>query len=193
MAKVVGRCPIAMPVIASLIVVAIVLVSTPASAVLPDCNSDSGVDFQMSTDRRVYLPGALMHVRFTVTNTSETPLYLIRSLDTCGSELGAFALSILDRRNRRWSKMDCSATVLIDRLDVVEVLTNPKKTILLRNEEIFGREQTVEVPDKRGTYTLEAKLLGPMFNQAQREILAEKRMRILDCHVLAPTLKIEVK
>jgi hypothetical protein len=193
MAKVVGPCSMAMPVIASLIFVAIVFVSTPASAVLPDCDSDSGVDFQMSTDRRVYVPGALMRVRFTVTNNSESPLYFIRRLSTCSSQLGQYSLSIFDHKNRDNRNSGCSVDSLMDQLDAVEMLTDPNETIILRQGEIHGHEESIDAPVKPGTYRLEAVLFPPGFNPKQQQILSQKHMRILECRVPAPVITIMVK
>lgn len=161
---------------------------------VPRCGPNAGVDFRIMTDKLVYRPKSTMYLKFLVTNTGEKPLYLFRHMNQCGSQLGSYQLTILDRHGRRVPVQTCFADLLMDELDAVEMLTNPKSGIALKPGQIYDIEGDFELPSKPGKYRLKAELFPPGFLDKQRQVLAEKDMRVLDkCLVPAPDVTITVR
>jgi hypothetical protein len=169
--------------------------ATLAQAPTPECGGKTGVEFRIVTDKLVYPPKAVMRVKFLITNTDATPLHLIQALNDCTSPKGFFWLDILDKNNKTVPIPGCSADLLMDQLDAVETLSNPKTSLLLYMQEIYGYEGEYELPDKQGTYRLKAKLFTGDFNEQQQQALADKHMRVLPqhCFISAPIVVITVK
>ncbi|MFY9805555.1 MAG: hypothetical protein WA211_03990 [Candidatus Acidiferrales bacterium] len=151
-----------------------------------------GINFQFLTDKTVYRPGAAMKVKFTVENTAQSPLYLFR-LSGCSSQMGSYLLLIHDRTNRVVNQGGCSVDFWWDQVDVVQMLTDPKSGIRLSQNEIYGSEELVKLPAKRGSYRLEGEVVPAAYTALQRIALASKEMRVLDISCPAPTVTIKVK
>lgn len=167
-----------------------------AQAPMSECGGNSGVDFQIVTDKLVYPPGSMMRVKFLVTNTQETPLYLNRGVSYCTSPLGFYWLTLLDNRDKQVPISGCSADVLMEKIDAVEMFTDPKSGIALETSSIYGSQAAFELPAKKGTYRLKAELFPGGFSEKQLQVLAEKHMRVLQslqCKIPAPIVTITVR
>jgi hypothetical protein len=112
------------------------------------CGDKSGVSFRIVTDMLVYAPKSTMRVDILVTNKAEVPLYFFRTLSQCSSQLGSYLLLIVDRKKQEVPVQRCSADLLMDKLDVAEMLTNPKLGILLGQGDVYGLEEEFELPGK---------------------------------------------
>jgi hypothetical protein len=175
---------------------------------VPECAEHSGVDFQIVTDKLVYAPKSKLLVKFLVTNTDFTQrrdsstglyefrvLYLDRILGYCSGPLGGDWLEILDRNNKPVPIQKCFYDVVMEKVDAVEVLTNPKTGIALQPGDVFGTEAEIQLPAKKGKYRLNAQLFTGWFPEKQLQALAEKRMQILpqSCTISAPVVTITVR
>jgi hypothetical protein len=72
-------------------------------------------------------------------------------------------------------------------------MKDPRSFIVLEQGEIYGREEVVQLPEKKGSYELKAELVPPSLPEKQLETLSEKRIRVLECRVQAPLIRIEVR
>jgi hypothetical protein len=177
----------------------------PAAA---KCEVTEGFDFQIATDKLVYAPKSMVHVKFLITNTDYTErrdastgqynaqvLYLVRALGDCTSPMGFFWLTVLDKNNKRVPVQGCSADVLMDKVDAVELFANPETGIALRPGQVYGSEAEFQLPPKHGTYRLKAELFTGDFNPKQQRALAERQMTVLPprCDISAPVITITVK
>lgn len=162
-------------------------------AMPPDPDPENGVDFQIVTDKLVYAPGSTMQVKFLVTNTGKDPIYLFRSVSNCGSQLGSYSLSVFDHNGQQVAIQRCFSDLFLDKLDVVEELTNPKLGILLEQWDIYGHVADFELPTKKGRYRLKAVLIPPGLLAKQKEILSQKHMRVLQSPCPAPIVTITIK
>ena len=160
-----------------------------------DSVTKSGIDFRVVTDRLNYPPGSTLHVKFIVTNTSETPIYLSRGLSVCSGQFGFVYFQLLDQTNREVRKEGCSADSwpLPGQSDVLKEVSDPKFWILLQPQEIYGGEAAFELPAKKGTYRLKAELIPPAFTDRQGEILAQQGTRVLQSPCPAPVVTITVR
>jgi hypothetical protein len=178
---------------ANCVVVAMFFCTLTPRAAAPDLGRESDVEFRIATDKLVYSPKSTVHLKFLVTNTSEVPLYLFREVSPCSSQLGSYLMLILDRSHREVPIQRCSADLLMDTLDVVGTLTNPRFGILLLRGEVYGRDWTFELPDAKGTYRLKAELIPPGFTEGQKELLADRKMRVLQTRYPAPIVTITIR
>jgi hypothetical protein len=155
---------------------------------------DRGVDLQITTDKRLYKQGATVRVQFPVTNTDETPLYLFRAIDQCSSPLGWLSLRMRDPQNQSVVSFACAADYLMDQLDPVQELSDPKLGVRLGKDEIFGRVQEYKLPKEKGLYRLQADLgqVGYLTDE-QNNALSQHHMRVLRHACSSPVLVIEVK
>lgn len=172
---------------------AIFLSTSPIRGIASDCGEKSGVNFRIVTDKLVYPPKSRMRVDFLVTNKEEVPLYFFRTLSQCSSQIGSYLLLIVDQKKHQVPIQRCSADLLMDKLDVLETLTNPKFGILLRQGDVYGLEEDFELPAEKGTYSLNAELEPPGFTDKQRDILTANKMRVLECPRRAPSVIITIK
>ena len=105
-------------------------------------------------------PNQKMRVKFLVTNTKDAPeqdmLYLDRNLGYCTSQMGFYALTILNKENERVPMQGYSGDLVMERIDAVELFTNPRTGIALRPREVFGSDYEFPLPAKRGEYRLKA-------------------------------------
>jgi len=160
----------------------------------PECGPNTGVELRIMTDKLVYAPKSVMRVKFIVTNTGDVPLYFFRELNQCSSQLGSYFLRILDQRGKEVLVQRCYADLVLEQLDVIGWLNNPRWGILLRQRDVYGLEERYEVPAKKGAYRLEAELIPAGLLEKQLQALAEKQMRISPhCIVTAPVVTITVK
>lgn len=174
----------------------------------PECSTKSGFDFQIMTDKLVYSPRSVMHVKFLVTNTDyvqkqdrSTGLYgfpvlhLYRLLSRCSSQVGFYRLTVLDKSNKQLPTNVCSSDHEMDKVDAVELFTNPKTGIALSPGEVFGSDDEVQLPATKGAYRLKAELFTADLNEKQRQALAERKMTILppNCTIRARVVTITVR
>lgn len=170
-----------------------------AQVPVPECGGDSGVDFRIATDKLVYAPDSMMHVKFLITNTKDVRgqdmLYLDRTLGYCSSQMGYYALTILDNNNRQVPMQGCAGDAVMEKVDAVELFTNPKTGIALKLAEVFGSDNEFQLPAKRGKYRLRAELFTGWLLKKQLLALAQRHMRILPqgCTVTAPVVTITVR
>ena len=136
-----------------------------------------------------------MHVRFLVTNSAETPLYLFRGIGQCTSQHGWLSLELRDVHNRDVERWACSADDFsMSTLDIVQFLRDPESGVFLQQGEIYGREEDYDLPKRKGTFRLHAELAPPGYLTAeQKEALAQHHIRILSSTCSAPTVAITVK
>ena len=173
-----------------------------------ECSEHRGIDFQIAADRLVYAPKSMMHVKFLVTNTDYTErrgsstglysfrdLYLYRLLSDCTSQVGFYRLTILDKNNKHEPIQGCSIDHQMDKVDAVQLFTDPKTGIALSPGDVYGIESGFDLPAKKGTYHLKAELFTGDFNKKQQQALAERKMWVLppDCTIPAPVVTITVK
>jgi len=159
-----------------------------------DRSEKSGVDCQIVADKSTYSKGSMLHVKFIVTNTSETPLYLSRHLSVCSGQVGFVFFQILDKHNHDVGTWGCSADQWPapgDR-DMVNEVSDSKFWILLTYGEIYGGEEEVQLPDEKGTYRLKAELIPPAFTEKQREALVQKGTRVLQSRCPSPIVTITI-
>jgi hypothetical protein len=161
----------------------------------PGC--DEGVNLQIMTDQTSYSPGAIMHVKFLITNTAKTPLYLFRGIGQCSSQHGWLSLQLRDLHNKEvevegW---ECSADDFsMNTLDMVRFLSSPETGVLLQQGEIYGREADYNLPKKKGTFRLHLELAPAGFlTEEQKQALSQHQMRVLHSPCLAPAVTITVK
>jgi len=154
----------------------------------------NGLDLQIVTDKRVYAPSTTIKVEFLVTNMSDTPLYLFRSIDQCSSPLGSLSLRVRDPNNQEVPGLECAVDYLMDQLDPAQKLGDSKYGVLLRKDEIFGKWQEYEVPKEKGLYRLQGELVQVGFlTDDQEKALSQHQMRILRHTCSSPIVTIEVK
>jgi hypothetical protein len=158
----------------------------------PDRDEKGGIAFQVVTDKTAYTPGSALRVKFIVTNTGESPLYLLRNLSECSSQQGFFFFLILDDKNQDVRGQGCSSDSWPPEEDV-ERLADPQLWIRLNPGEIFGRELAFELPAKKGTYRLKAELTPTTFTSKQKDILSQRQIRVLEKPCPAPTVTITVR
>jgi hypothetical protein len=171
-----------------------------AQTLVPECGANNGIDFRIVTDKLIYAPKSMMHVKFLITNTRNTSeqdiLYLNRNLGYCTSQTGFYALTILDEKNERVPMQGCSGDIAMEKVDAVEMFTNPKSGIALRHGEVFGSDYEFQLPASRGIYHLKAELFTGWLLPKQLQALAERHMRVLQsqqCKIEAPVVTITVK
>ncbi len=160
-----------------------------------DLTPKSEVDFAIVTDRVVYPPGSVAHVKFIVTNKGETPLYLHRPLTECSGQKGFILFQMLDRENRSVDISRCSADSWppLERAGVFKEVSDPRFWVLLQQWEIYGGESDIELPTKKGIYRLKAELIPPAFSDDQRKTLSQNRTRVLQSSRPAPVVTITIK
>ncbi len=157
-------------------------------------STKTGVDFQVVVDKLVYSPGSTMNVKFILTNTGETPLYITRSLSECSNIEGAFFFRILDQKGHDVTSRGCSSDVgPAWETHVIDQVIDPKLWIALQPGEIFGRSSAFELPKEKGTYRLRAEITPPGFTDKQREMLSQKEIRVLQSPCPAPIVTITIK
>jgi hypothetical protein len=160
----------------------------------PSDGRERKVDFQVVADKAVYSPGSTMNVKFILTNTGETPLYVPRSLSECSNVEGSFFFRILDEKDNNVTGKECSSDVgPAWETHVMDQVIDPKLWIVLGPGEIFGKMSTFELPKRKGTYRLKAELTPPGFSDTQREILGQSQIRVLRFPCAAPIVRVTVK
>ena len=140
-----------------------------------DC--DDGVTFRILTDQTEYRPGSTLRVTVLVTNSSSTPLYLFRRLTQCSSQIGSYYFTLFDANRKKVPMPGCSSDLIMDKVDVVRDLTNPTTGIALESREIFGRQEEIKLPAKKGVYRLRTELIPAGLNAEQEESLAKHHIR----------------
>lgn len=158
----------------------------------PEPDGTTGVAFQVVTDKTAYAPSSTLWVKFILTNTGKSPLYLSRNLSECSSSQGSFFFLILDDKNQDVTGQGCSLDSWPPGEDV-ERLADPQLWIRLNQGEIFGREFAFDLPSKKGTYRLKAELTPTDFTDQQKEILSEKQIRVLEKRCPAPIVTITIR
>jgi hypothetical protein len=171
--------------------------STTASLGKLPANSScgEGVDLQIVTDKRVYAPGATIHVKFLVTNTDDWPLYLFSVINQCTSPLGSLSLHIRDQHNQEVTSPLCSADYFnMGELNPAQQLSDSKYGVQLLKDEIFGRLQQYKLPKKKGLYRLQAEI-GPVgsLTEDQELELSKHQIRILRHTCSSAVVTVEVK
>jgi len=154
---------------------------------------EDGMNLQIVTDKRSYSPGATMHVKFVITNTSEKSLYLFSSVNQCSSPLGWLSLEIRDQRNQKVPTPPCSGEFDMDALNVLQVLSTSKSGVQLQKNEIYGRVQDYELPKRKGTYRLHAEIAPADLKEDQKQELLRHQMRVLRNICQASVVTITVK
>ncbi len=173
---------------------AIVFFSLATRGMPSDCGPKSGVTFQIVTDKSAYAPRSTMHVKFIVTNIGGSPFHLSRHLNECGSPVGFASLQILDQNNQDVRGSGCSDDIgPVKDSEIIEVVTDAKFWIVLQPREIYGGEASFDLSAKKGTYRLKAELFPTSFTEKQREILSQKKMRVLLCPCSAPAVTVTVR
>jgi hypothetical protein len=99
-----------------------------------------------------------------------------------------------DDHNRIVENENCSADDFsTDSLDIVDILSSSESGVVLRPGEIYGREISYDIVKKRGVYRIQAELAPAHFTDKQKELLAQRHMRVLNSICLTPTVTITVK
>lgn len=185
---------------ALLIVASLCTLVAPAQTTVPQCGANSDTEFQVVTDKLAYAPKSMMHVKFLITNTKNTHeqdiLYLDRHLGYCTSQLGFYALTILDEKNKVVPMQGCNADLVMEKIDVVEMFTNPKTGVALKPNEVFGSEYQFQVPAQKGKYRLKGELFTGWLLKKQLQTLDENHMRVLQslqCKIEARIVTIIVR
>jgi hypothetical protein len=155
------------------------------------CEDD--MDLQIVTDKSSYAPGAVMHVKFLITNTSEKSLYLFRSVNQCSSPLGWLSVEIRDQRNEKIPTQLCSGEFDMDALNVVQALASFKSGVQLLKGEIYGRVQDYQLPKRKGAYRLYAEIAPASLTENQKQELSQHQMRVLRNICQASVVTITVK
>jgi hypothetical protein len=155
----------------------------------------NGIDFQIVADKMTYSPESTLHVKFLVTNTGETPLYLPRDISVCSNQYGFVFLQFLDRHDRDVRSEGCSSDSWppLGDVDALKEVSDLRFWILLKHGEIYGTEDEFKLPANKGTYRLKAELIPPGFTDKQREVLAQKGTRILQTPCAAPIVTITLR
>jgi hypothetical protein len=157
-------------------------------------DTTSGVEFQIVPDKLTYSGGSTMHVKFIVTNTGDTPLYLYRNLSLCTSPKGSFLLQILDANNQETGQQLCSADSFPPKDDeIIREITTSELWIKLGSGKLYGSDWAADLPAKRGVYRLKAQLTPVGFSAYQKELLANKGIRVVHSSCSAPLFTITVK
>lgn len=155
---------------------------------------ESKVNFQIVADKLVYSPGSSINVKFILTNTGETPLYVPRSLSVCSNIEGFFFFQILDQGDHNLIGKGCSSDVAPTwETHVMQQIVDQKFWIALEPGEIFGKTFTIELPRKKGTYRLKAELTPPGFSDVQKQSLQQQQIRVLRSACPAPILRVIVR
>ncbi len=163
------------------LIAAVALFGLTVSGEPPQCDSQSMIDFQISTDKTAYRLRSVMHVKFILTNASQSPVYVYRFLHECSSENGFISFQILDQKGHNLRPWTCSADSWppLAQVDALKVLSDSSLWIVLKQGESTYGELHIELPAKKGNYRLQAELVPPAFTDKQRDILSQKEMSVL--------------
>jgi hypothetical protein len=152
------------------------------------------LDFRVSVDKSLYSPGMRVNLTYTVANKGEVPIYIYRNLGICSSPSGFADLKVLDSHNHELALSGCSGETLpVKDTELVKWVTNPDLWILLQPEEVYEGLSSFKLPSKAGQYRLFAQLIPTGLSKTQKEILAEKRMRVLQSPINAPVVTVTAK
>jgi hypothetical protein len=171
------------------------LLSATLGATPPGPPCDGSVEVQVTTDRAIYGPGATMHVKLLVTNTSKGPLYLFHSIGLCSSPYGSLTVKLYDHENRPADTSGCSNDDFgMDKRDLVGLLNKSKSAVLLNGGDIYGQKQDYRLPKRKGTYWVRG-VLGPVgfLTDAQKQALARDHMTILHSACASRAVRITVR
>jgi hypothetical protein len=152
-----------------------------------------GAELQIDTGQGTYSAGSIMHVRFIVTNRGTDALYLFRGISNCSSQLGSLYLGVFDNSGHEVNTSGCSTEAMLKKMDVVRALNSPGAAVMLKSQELHVFDADFKLPAKRGVYVLKAELTAPAFSSEQRQVLAQKGMRVLGGACIAPIVKITLK
>ena len=159
-----------------------------------DSKCDGEITVQILTDRTIYAPGAMMHVRFLITNTGESPLNLFRRIGQCSSPYGRLSVSLHDMQNRDLKYWLCAADdFLIGTRDIVKILANTESGIFLQRGEIYGRDEDYDLPKQKGTYWLKAELAPSSLTEDQNQALVAHHIRTIRGTCTTSAVRIVIK
>ena len=147
------------------------------------------------TDKIIYAPGAIMHIKLLIANTGDAPLYLFHSVSECSSPYGSLSLRVYDEHNQPVDIGGCSSDDFgVDKRDLVDLLTRSESGILLRQGDMYGQEQEYRLPKKQGIYRVRG-LLAPVgsLTDTQEQALAQHQMNIVKTACASSIVKITIK
>jgi hypothetical protein len=152
----------------------------PRQTVAPVPDVKDYIQVQLVITHSVYAPGSKVHFKFLVTNVGEEPLYLYRA--GCGGPRAYYEVEIREKSGDPTHAGRFPGRIADDfdwgGRDVVRELNDPQFAIRLQSNEIYGFEDDIELPKKKGVYRIEATFVPAGFAEEQKAALAEKKMRL---------------
>lgn len=148
--------------------------------------SGDNIAFNMTTDKSEYAIGEPATIRFTVVNRGSTPLYISHyGLGVCGKWTGYMELQLLDEQKKPIPMPGCHGSVMLTPgASLKDVLNNSSSWIILLPREIYGEEETLDLPARAGQFEIKAELRPPAFTEQQIQTLTSQNIRVLrETHV----------
>jgi hypothetical protein len=167
---------------------------------LPATSSASGVDesdmisFRISADKTQYHTGERPTVQFIIVNQGPLPLYVSRDLGTCSKWTGHTELSIRTSDNKQLPRRGCELNIAISGdADLGKIITTSDSWILLKPHDIYGTEESIDLPNRKGTFELVAELWPPGLSKEEIHSLAAEHIRVLQSRHAANHLTLMVR
>lgn len=166
---------------------------SPKPAGQPQC--DASVKVQLTTDKLIYAPGTIMHVKLLIANAGEVPLYLFHAISQCSSPYGSLSIRLYDDGDRPVDIGGCSSDDFeMNKHNLVDLLTKSESGILLRPGDMYGQEQEYRLPKEKGIYRVRGVLAPVGFvTDSQKQALAQHRMNIVKGACTSLMAKITIK
>jgi hypothetical protein len=161
----------------------------------PEDNNDM-ISFQVSIDKTEYHVGENAIIRLIVINHGAKPLYVSHGGlgSTCSKGSGFADVRFLDRQGRNVAMPGCDvAEYRIPGGAIKDLFNNSRSWILLLPGEVYGREENIVLPSRKGPYKIMAELWPPRFSTEDRKDIASEQIRVLSSRHSAPPLMIEIR
>jgi len=148
----------------------------------------------MSADQKQYRVGERAAIQFIVVNQGSRALYVGRDLGTCSKWTGHTELQILNAQSQKLPGIGCESYIaLLPGSKLKEIITHSDSWVLLRPHDIYGTEESIDLPTQQGTYKLVAEMWPPGFSKEEIDNLAAEHIRVLQSRHPASAIDIVVR
>lgn len=152
------------------------------------------ISFRMSADQKQYRVGERATIQFIVVNQGSRALYMGRDVGTCSKWTGHTELQILNAQSQKLPGIGCESYIaLLPGAKLKEIITHSDSWVLLKPHDIYGTEESIDLPTQQGTYKVFADLWPPGLSTEESDNLAAEHIRVLQSRHSAKPLEIVVR
>src|ERR1041385_1713069 len=142
---------------------------------------DDGIGYEIIAKSTVSKGDAYITLKLMIVNHSSEPVFISRGIGRCSKWSGHSQIQLLNERNENVLHSGCDVAELpIADADLKDTLHNSDLWIRLLPDEIYGEEEAIAIPNRRGSYRIRAELRPPGFPEQQKRLLKEQGIRVLE-------------